>query len=81
MGYQTCKDAKMESGYQKLALYVNAGGAPTHMARQLPSGNWTSKLGQQEDIEHSTVSEVEGPLYGTAVVFLKRPNANFTGQS
>jgi len=67
----------MEPSYEKVVIYANAGGTPTHMARQLPSGKWTSKLGQKEDIEHSAVTDVEGPLYGVATVFLKRQNPAF----
>lgn len=55
---------------------------PTHMARQLPDGTWTSKLGGAEDITHFTLDAVEsyGPphgwsareAYGCPVVYMKR---------
>jgi hypothetical protein len=47
-------------------------GTPTHMARQLTSGRWTSKLGELEDIEHLTLEQLSGSDYGQAVQFLKR---------
>jgi hypothetical protein len=37
---------------------------PTHAALQLESGDWTSKLGDFEDISHSTIEAVSGPVYG-----------------
>jgi hypothetical protein len=37
-------------GVEKTALFVDLNGVPTHAARQLPSGRWTSKLGVLEDI-------------------------------
>ena len=61
-----------------MALYGDAGGAPTHVARQLPSGAWTSKLGDWEDIEHQTLASLEerpgaAPAYGKVARILKRP--------
>jgi len=47
-------------------------GAPTHAARQLPSGRWSSKLGPMEDIEHE-LQDVTGSVYGSVVLVLKRP--------
>lgn len=44
----------------------------TRRARQLPSGLWTSKLGEMEDIEH-TLRGLKGDIYGAATGFLKRP--------
>lgn len=58
-------------GFQKVAFFVGANGVPTHAARQLPSGLWTSKLGEWEDIEH-TLHALEGDIYGTVALLLKR---------
>jgi hypothetical protein len=46
------ESAVLEPGFEKVALFANTSGVPTHAARQLPSGLWTSKLGEWEDIEH-----------------------------
>lgn len=73
LGYRLCTGPELEPGFEKVAIYVNENGAPTHMARQLDSGIWTSKLGDDEDIEHHTLESVEGTEYGRAVRFLKRP--------
>jgi len=73
-GFSVCKNGEFENGFEKVAIYVDDSGEPTHAARLLPSGVWTSKLGRGEDIEHETVEVVEGKLYGKAKSFLKRPN-------
>jgi hypothetical protein len=44
----------------------------THAARQLPSGAWTSKLGDWEDIEHNALSGLESSFYGRVSIILKR---------
>lgn len=74
MGYQECGDNfDLEPGYEKVALYLDQNEIPTHMARQLPSGAWTSKLGNLWDILHYSLSSVEGDTYGTVAVALRRP--------
>ncbi len=71
-GYEECDDGEPEEGFEKLALYGSAM-MYTHAARQLPDGKWTSKLGQLEDITHSTTDVIEGGDYGEVVQFMKRP--------
>jgi len=71
LGYAPCPDDTLEAGYEKVALYALAG-VPKHAARQLPSGSWTSKLGELEDIEH-TLDGLVGVWYGALVQILKRP--------
>ena len=71
-GYQLCDTPDPEEGFEKIALYANARNEPTHAARQLPNGHWTSKLGQFEDIEHATLDCLNGDLYGRPVRFLRR---------
>ena len=79
-GYEVCEhlNVEVEAGFQKLAIYVDDDGAPTHAARQLPSGEWTSKLGREEDIVHQKLEAVgdasSGSVgYGRVHVILKRP--------
>jgi hypothetical protein len=69
-GYVNCDTGELEPGFQKIALFVK-NGLPTHAARQLPEGQWTSKLGILEDVRHSLQS-ISGGLYGEAAVFMKR---------
>lgn len=71
VGYEECQDGDTEPGYEKIAIYTDANGIPTHAARQLPNGRWTSKLGYNIDIEHSIFS-LDGGFYGNATVFMKR---------
>ncbi len=57
---------------EKLALYADSMGDVTHVARQLPNGNWTSKLGALEDIEHKTAEALDAD-YGKIAGALRRP--------
>lgn len=74
LGYAVCDHAELETGYEKIALFANALGAPTHAARQLPVGRWTSKLGLLERLEHA-LHDLEGAEYGAVVLVMKRPVA------
>jgi len=62
----------LEPGVEKVALY-GVSIFYTHVARQLPTGTWTSKLGAAEDIKHETPEDVAGGAYGQVVQFMKRP--------
>lgn len=69
--YDLCDNPDLEDGFEKIAIF-QLDGKPTHAARQLPSGLWTSKLGESNDVSHS-ISSIEGGLYGIATTFMKRP--------
>lgn len=73
LGYELCDNGELEPDFEKVAIYVNSSDRPTHMARQLASGKWTSKLGSDIDIEHDELSGLEGSEYGIAQHFLRRP--------
>lgn len=73
LGYAPCTGEELEAGFEKVALFA-VGAHPTHAARQLPSGRWSSKLGMAEDIEHD-LHAVTSDLYGNVVLILKRPIA------
>lgn len=75
LGYVACESAELEPGLEKVALYVDDKGIPTHAARQLVSGVWTSKVGQLQDIEHVSLRGLEGQEYGTVARVLKKPRA------
>lgn len=70
LGYERCENGDLEEGFTKVAVFAS-GAWPTHAARQLENGSWTSKLGQNIDVEHSIFSIVNG-LYGQVVQYLKR---------
>jgi hypothetical protein len=70
-GFAPCEHPDPEEGFEKIALYERDG-EPTHAARQLPDGRWSSKLGQAHDIAHS-IEALNGDQYGEPVLYLKRP--------
>ncbi len=72
LGYAVCADETLEAGFEKVALFARPDGFPTHAARQLGSGRWTSKLGEVEDIEHA-LRDLEGVEYGSVALVMKRP--------
>jgi hypothetical protein len=77
MGYQECATADFEVDFEKIAIFVDSDGVPTHAARQLDDGAWTSKLGDWEDIKHDSLNALENApfmnsLYGTVSLFMRR---------
>jgi hypothetical protein len=80
IGYGPCLGGEFEFGFQKVALYVDDDGVPTHMARQHFVGRgWLSKIGDWEDIVHSELKNLEGRTepeprqgYGRVGKYLKR---------
>lgn len=72
LGYSCCEDASCEEGYEKIAIYADSSSKPTHMARQLNSGHWTSKLGELEDVEHD-LDAFKNSDYGDVHMIMKRP--------
>ena len=75
IGYEVCDTGELQHGYAKVALYRGDGGGWTHAARQMDSGEWTSKLGQNIDIRHPTPGCLRGPMYGAVALFMRKPEA------
>jgi hypothetical protein len=75
LGYTPCATADREPGLEKIALYA-VGATPTHAARQLPSGLWSSKLGPSVDIEHACLEAIAGGVYGQVVAILSRKTSS-----
>ena len=79
-GFQECDSGALEPGREKIAIFADEGQF-THVARQLPSGRWTSKLGEDCDIEHdlNDLTRRRSPFaqyrYGDIVAFMRRPTA------
>ena len=73
LGFRVSDSAALESESEKLAIYAD-GEFPLHVARQLGTGYWTSKLGPREDIEHE-LDGLVGHQYGRVVVILSRPRS------
>lgn len=72
LGYEVCDNSAKEDEFQKVAIFIGKNGKPTHMARQLENGRWTSKLGKGQDIEHELLG-LTGGRYGEVREILKRP--------
>jgi hypothetical protein len=72
LGYSPCAGDVLDPDAEKVAIFADGLGKPTHAARQLANGRWTSKLGKAEDIEHD-LHALDGDIYGTVVLVLKRP--------
>lgn len=72
LGFEICSSDVFEPGFEKIAIYVNAQGEPTHISRQLNSGRWTSKLGPSVDIEHRFDGLNGSSLYGSVGRILRR---------
>jgi hypothetical protein len=75
LGYEPCDAEDLEPGFEKIAIYVGQHGLPTHVARQLSNGRWTSKLGKLEDIEHS-LAGLSNSMYGQVAQIMRRPTLN-----
>ncbi len=71
LGYKPCSDGRRETGHEKIVLYTQKN-IPTHAARQLKNGRWSSKLGKDIDIEHK-VRDLEGRCYGKVTMYFRRP--------
>ncbi len=72
-GYVNCESGDLDVGFEKVAIFARPEGTPTHAARQLPDGTWTSKLGPDVDISHDVLTSVSGLHYGEPAAFLRRP--------
>lgn len=74
-GYMISDTRDLEPNFEKVAIYWGVEGH--HVAKQLASGEWSSKLGDHEDIAHKTLEglETDGrlPAYGKVMQILKRP--------
>ena len=74
IGYNVCDNEALESGFLKIAIYGDRHQIPRHVARQLEDGEWTSKVGQYEDIQHKTLKALTGETsaYGEVIQIMKR---------
>jgi hypothetical protein len=71
-GYSRCDDGDLVVGEEKLAIYGDGNGDWKHVARQLPNGKWTSKMGDLADIEHDDPETVESSTFGRIEGYLSR---------
>jgi len=76
VGFQECANGDLDPGIEKIVLFARADSGiliPTHAAKQLESGSWSSKMGPLEDICHTVAGDPRGPLYGNPVRYMARP--------
>ena len=80
-GFERCDDPELEPSVEKIALFADEDRF-THVARQLASGRWTSKIGRNCDIEHELEALRSWPdtwpryrsyRYGEVAGFMRRP--------
>lgn len=71
IGYELCSDGGFEQGKEKIVIYLNSIGEPTHAAKQIGENLWSSKLGPHNDVSHSLFALEDG-AYGNAKTFMKR---------
>lgn len=76
-GYQRLEtlNYKVEEGVTKIVLYgkiVDGKADATHMARQMPDGTWTSKLGSLALIQHENPDDLDGNAYGRPIAVYVR---------
>ncbi|MGN6146965.1 MAG: DUF7689 domain-containing protein [Rhizomicrobium sp.] len=70
-GWEETQNQSVEEGFKKIALYA-LNGIPTHAARLLADGRWTSKLGIDIDLAHA-LDDLTGPAYGVVIRFYQKP--------
>jgi hypothetical protein len=70
-GFQVCAFSDLEEGFEKIAIYT-MNGLVTHVARQLPTGRWTSKMAQALDAEHLTPDTLCGEGYWQIALYMRR---------
>jgi len=72
-GFVLCDSPDWEENYEKIVLYERGGETFEHVARQLEQNLWTSKLGEWEDIEHTTLEALKyDGYYGVPTWYMKR---------
>lgn len=72
IGYQVCPNGDLELPIEKIAIFGNSVNDPTHAAKQLTTGAWSSKLGGNHDVSHS-IQNISGGIYGHVLTYMCRP--------
>lgn len=74
-GFEDCDSADLEDGYLKIAIFAT-GSEFDHVAKQLPSGAWSSKGGSLHDFKHEDLDALRDCLVmpnATVVQLMRRP--------
>jgi hypothetical protein len=78
LGFVMCDDDMYEQEYERIAIFANESGEPTHAALQVDAERWTSKMGPYHDIVHP-LKAIEGSRYGRVVRYMKRVHTREEG--
>jgi hypothetical protein len=73
-GYQDCDGPEYEPGWLKIAIYAEDGRF-YHVAKQLRTGAWSSKVGVGHDLRHVSLDALNDSVffnYTRASLFMKR---------
>ena len=73
--FSVCDGDLPEPGFDKIAIYAFVGQF-AHVARQLESCLWTSKLGRGPTITHNSPANLTGGFYGSVHCIMRRPKAS-----
>ena len=73
LGFEITDKLDLEDNTLKIVIYIESNSNHfKHVARQLNTGKWTSKLGDWEDIQHDTPNDLVGQSYGDKLVIMSR---------
>jgi hypothetical protein len=75
IGYELCSGEhadRPEIGYEKVAIYVDDLGLWSHAAKLHDNGEWSSKLGDIEDVHHPSEHCFGDSEYGNGVYYMRR---------
>jgi hypothetical protein len=68
-------DFALETGVEKIAIFgYDVMNLVTHAARQVPSGRWASKMGENADVEHD-LHDIEGDMFGEVRSIMRKDSA------
>jgi hypothetical protein len=76
-GYVRCESVVLETGYERVAVYVDDAGAFAHVAKQRDNGRWTSKISYFEDIDHPAAESLLGAAFTRIAAVLRRVRQSF----
>jgi hypothetical protein len=74
-GFEECASRCLESGFLKIAIYA-VGQEFEHVAKQLPSGQWSSKGGVLHDFKHrelDALGDCRAMRRAEPALFMRRP--------
>jgi hypothetical protein len=70
-GFKPIDKPNFKNKIEKIALFSDDGIYCTHVAKQLSTKIWTSKLGVSHDVTH-TLAALEEGIYGNVVMILQK---------